>query len=75
MRIILEESKIPKKKATSVMGTQEISTLKLYIKLYKLMFPLAGAQINIWRITGNLFRNHLSNFTHVAPKYTMGGFL
>lgn len=40
MRIILEESKIPKKKATSVMGTEEISTLKLYIKLYKLMFPL-----------------------------------
>lgn len=24
------------------MGTEEISTLKLYIKLYKLMFPLAG---------------------------------
>lgn len=27
------------------MGIEEISILKLYIKLYKLMFPLAGREL------------------------------
>lgn len=42
MRIILEESKVHKKKAASVMGTELISLWKWYVNLYKLVFSLAG---------------------------------